>query len=276
MKPILTLYPPPTAERPLVNTYLNHQIRAKAQQQARPFVYTNYVVSLDGRIAIAHPKQGMMVPQSTANKRDWRLFQELAHQADVLISSGRYLRDVADGRAQEILNTDDPNFADLRTWRKEQGLPQHPDIVIVSSSLDFPIPKQLATNGRKVIIFTTADSNPQRRAELKAQAGQVYISGEKQVEGQKMITQLDKLGYQVIYNTSGPKIFQMLLAAGVVDRLYLTHVNRLLGGNPFSPVVEGALLEPPVDLKLNTLNYDPHAPDGLGQLFISYDVVRTP
>lgn len=275
MKPILGLYPQPAAEQPLIGTYLNHQIRDKAQQQKRPFVYTNYVVSLDGRIAIPHPnKAGMMVPKSTANERDWRLFQELACQADVLISSGRYLRDVADGRAQEILNTDDPNFADLRKWRNEQGLPTHPDIVIVSSSLDFPIPEQLTAGGRKVIVFTTADSDPQRRAELEAQAGQVYVAGEKQVEGQKMIGRLGELGYQVIYNASGPKVFHMLLAAGVVDRLYLTHANRLLGGEPFSPVVEGALLEPPAALKLNTLYYDPHAPDGLGQLFISYDVVH--
>lgn len=275
MKPILGLYPQPAAEQPLIGTYLNHQIRTKAQQQDRPFVYTNYVVSLDGRIAVPHPdKEGMIVPKSIANERDWRLFQELAHQADVLISSGRYLRDMADGRAQEILNTDDPNFADLRKWRQEQGLSIHPDIVIVSGSLDFPIPEQLTADGRKVIIFTTADSNPERRAELKAQAGEVYVAGEKQVDGEKMVAQLDQLGYRAIYNTSGPKIFHMLLAASVVDRLYLTHANRLLGGDPFSPIVEGELLKPAVDLTLNTLYYDPHAPDSLGQLFISYDVVH--
>lgn len=275
MKPILGLYPQPAAEQPLIGTYLNHQIRTKAQQQDRPFVYTNYVVSLDGRIAVPHPdKEGMIVPKSIANERDWRLFQELAHQADVLISSGRYLRDMADGRAQEILNTDDPNFADLRKWRQEQGLSIHPDIVIVSGSLDFPIPEQLTADGRKVIIFTTADSNPERRAELEAQAGEVYVAGEKQVDGEKMVAQLDQLGYRAIYNTSGPKIFHMLLAASVVDRLYLTHANRLLGGDPFSPIVEGELLKPAVDLTLNTLYYDPHAPDSLGQLFISYDVVH--
>ena len=53
----------------------------------RPFVYTNYVTSIDGRIAIPRPEgQGMMVPKETANDRDWRLFQELAVQADVIIS----------------------------------------------------------------------------------------------------------------------------------------------------------------------------------------------
>lgn len=30
----------------------------------------------------------MMVPKNTANERDWRLYQELAAQADLIISSG--------------------------------------------------------------------------------------------------------------------------------------------------------------------------------------------
>jgi len=66
---------------------------------------------LDGRIAVPHPtRPGLTVPETIANDRDWRLFQELAAQADLIISSGRYLRDWADGRAQEILRVDDPKF----------------------------------------------------------------------------------------------------------------------------------------------------------------------
>ena len=82
-----------------------------------------------------------MVPKDTANERDWRLFQELAAQADLIISSGRYLRDWADGRAQEILQTDDPRFADLRQWRQDRGLSPQPDIAIISGSLNFPVPE---------------------------------------------------------------------------------------------------------------------------------------
>jgi hypothetical protein len=65
----------------------------------------------------------------------------------------------------------------------------------------------------------------------------------------------------------------LLLAGGVLNRLYLTHANRLLGGQPFSSIVEGELLVPAVDMRLNTIYFDPHALDGLGQLLVSYNRV---
>jgi hypothetical protein len=63
----------------------------------------------------------------------------------------------------------------------------------------------------------------------------------------------------------------LLLAGGVLNRLYLTHANRLLGGQPFSSIVDGDLLDPAVDMALNTVYFDPHALDRLGQLFVSYN-----
>ncbi|MFN2221501.1 MAG: pyrimidine reductase, partial [Candidatus Promineifilaceae bacterium] len=102
-EPVLQLYPLPSQQRPLKGLYLAHDLREQEPRTAgRPTIYSNFVTSLDGRIAIPHPSRpGMMVPKTTANERDWRLFQELATQADLIISSGRYLRDWADGRAQE-------------------------------------------------------------------------------------------------------------------------------------------------------------------------------
>lgn len=272
MKPILRLYPQPAAERPLIGTYLAHDIRREARQKGRPFVYTNYVTSIDGRIAIAHPQKGLVVPKSIANERDWRLFQELAFQADVLISSGRYLRELADRSTQDLFAADDPRFADLRDWRAAHNLPPHPAIAIVSNSLDFTIHKQLKANNYRLFVFTSAASPPARRLELESQVDGLFVVGQKDVDGHQLVNQLSKLGQQVIYNTTGPKVFHMLLAARVVDRLYLTHANRILGGNLFSAVVEGPLLEPAVDLHLNTIYFDPHAPDDLGQLCISYNI----
>ena len=122
------LYPFPTMERSLKGLYLAHNLRQVSTESGTPFVYSNFITSLDGRIAISHPtRSGLMVPKETANERDWRLYQELATQADIIISSGRYLRDWADGRAQEILQVDDPRFKDLRDWRSERGLPLHPE-----------------------------------------------------------------------------------------------------------------------------------------------------
>jgi riboflavin biosynthesis pyrimidine reductase len=83
---------------------------------------------------------------------------------------------------------------------------------------------------------------------------------------------LAEMGYQVVFAASGPQILHLLLSAGVLDRLYLTQTGRILGGQPATTIVEGALFDPPYDMRLQSLYYDPHAPEGLGQLLMSYDV----
>ena len=268
---VIQLYPLPVVERPLTNLYLAHNLRQHSQVNRPAFVYANFVVSLDGRIAIPHPNGGLTVPKSIANERDWRLFQELAAQADLIISSGRYLRDWADGRAQEILQVDDPRFADLRVWREAQGLPPQPDIAIVSGSLRFPIPDVLTAGGRKVIVFTTANPDPARVREIEAQVGQVIVAGDETgVHGAQMVQHMTDLGYRTVYSAAGPKILHLLLRDGVLNRLYLTHANRLLGGDPFASIVEGDLLETAVNMRLHALYHDPQGLDGLGQLFTVY------
>lgn len=273
MDQLQQLYPTPDL-LPFPGAYLAHNLRQAERQPDRPFVYANFVVSLDGRIAVpAADGEGMTVPKQTANDRDWRLFQELAAQADLIISSGRYLREWAQGKAQEILQVDDPRFVDLRAWREERGLKPQPDIAIISNSLDFPIPPVLTEGGREVVVFTGGDPDPARVAQIEAQAGRVYVVGEEKVDGGPLVAQMAGLGYGTVYSAAGPRIAHLLLAANVLDRLYLTHAGRLLGGEPFASVVEGPLFGQAVDMKLNTLALDPHALDGLGQLLVSYERV---
>lgn len=275
MSELVRLYPGPGGtERPLVGTYLAHDLRSRATTDSRPYIYSNFVCSLDGRIAVPHPtREGLVVPGAVANERDWRLFQELAAQADLIITSGRYLRDRADGRAQEILQVDDPAFEDLRAWRRERGLAPHPDLAVISRSLAFPIPDVLTAEGRRVVVFTTARSDPSRVQEIEARAGQVLVAGQDSVDGRRMVQEMHALGYRLVYSASGPKVLHLLLAGDVLDRLYLTHVPRLLGGQPFSTIVEGALLPRPIDMPLRSLYLDRDGVERLGQLFACYDAV---
>jgi riboflavin biosynthesis pyrimidine reductase len=276
MNDLLQLYPIPTRELPLIGAYLAHDLRQYGIQNGRPYIYSDYITSIDGRIAISREDgSGMKVPESTANDRDWRLFQELAAQADLVISSGRYLRDWGEGQAQEILRVDDPKFADLRQWREDRGLSPYPDIAIISGSLDFPIPDILTAGNRKVIVFTTATADQDRIGEIEDQAGRVIVAGEQSVSGAEISRHMAELGYQSVFNSTGPKVLHLLLAGHALDRLYVTHANKLLGGKPFSSIVEGPLFEPAVSLKINSLYLDQAALDGLGQLFLSYNIVRS-
>ncbi len=273
MTPIVQLYPLPARELALEGLYLGQDLRGLAAARERPFVYSNYASSLDGRIAVPRADgRGLIVPPQVANPRDWRLFQELAVQADVIISSGRYLRDYAEGRAQEILQVyGDPRFADLRQWRLDRGLAPQPAVAVVSASLEFPVPAALVTGGRRVVVVTHSEANGERVHQLEREAGTVVFAGDSAVRGGAMIEALAGLGYRLIYMATGPQVHHLLLSDGAVDRLYLTLASRLLGAVPFSTIVEGELLQPPFDVTLNTAYLDPVALDGLGQLLLSYD-----
>jgi riboflavin biosynthesis pyrimidine reductase len=267
------LFPAPTKELPLKGLYLDQDLRSTHGGAEEPFVYANFIASIDGRIALPHPSRaGLMVPKATANERDWRLFQELTVQADLVISSGRYLRDYADGRAQEILRVyDDPNLQDLQGYRTNQGLPPYPDIAVISNSLDFPIPEELFQEGRSLIIVTSERADQARLREISDQADRILVAGEERVEGNRMIEGFKDWGYQWVYSSAGPKILHMLLSADRLDRLYLTTANRLLGGKPFATVVDGETLDPPRRASLTALYHDPQALEGDGQLFMIYD-----
>jgi len=277
MNKLLTrLYPQPPAEFQLEGLYLGQDLRQYTGPGKSPFVYSNYITSLDGRIAVPNPsKSELVVPKAITNPRDWRLFQELAIQADILITSGRYLRQYERGEVQEILTVfDEPRFSDLMEWRREGGLSPRPDLVVISASLDFPIPPTLTAEGRRVIVLTVEAAGRQRIESLKKQAGEVYIAGERRVSGREVLKRLSELGYKLIYNATGPKVLHLLLKDGTLDRLYLSFASRILGGDPYSSIVEGDLLDPPQNFRLNSLYHDPHALNGYGQLFCSYDVVR--
>lgn len=273
-QPVSQLYPEHKTDLPLEGLYLAHDLQGAAQEAGRTLVFSNYVTSLDGRIAVPHPsKPGLQVPPQIANDRDWRLFQELAVQSDVLITSGRYLRDYAEGRAQEILSVyDKPDFADLKEWRTTRGLPPYPALAVVSNSLDFSVPEVLVDAGREVLVFTSAGADPQRVAALQVQTNGVLVTGESGVEGRALVEALGERGHRVVFNTTGPQVLHMLASAGVLDRLYLTFANKLLGGSPFATVLEGELLDPAVGFRLSSLYFDAHGLDGLGQLFARYDV----
>ena len=273
---ILQLYPAPSCEISLRGLYLEHNLRAHAEARERVFVCTNFVCSLDGRIAVPDSSgKGVTLAEAITNPRDWRLFQELAVQADILITSGRYLRQYATGVKQEILQIyDDPQFEDLQNWRLSRGLSSQPDLAVISSRLDFDVPPALLGDDRSLLIFTTKSADPDQIQNLNDQGATILFAGEESVDGQALCAHMTELGYRTAYSGAGPKVLHLLASSGVLDRLYLTFANRLLGGEPYASILEGPLLDPPIDLQLNTLYFDPFGLDGLGQLFGSYDRVE--
>jgi riboflavin biosynthesis pyrimidine reductase len=268
------LFPLPSRSLPLNGLYLKHELYRMGRDSRKAFVYADFVTSLDGRIGVpGSVNQELVIPKEILNPRDWRLFHELAVQADVILSTGRYLRQYAQGEAQDIISSlKEPHFADLIDWRIAQGMNPKPALGVISASLDFPLPEEIWENYKEVLVFTGQKTDPVRIRQLqKKNVKVIFPEKNGEFDGGRLVSILSELGYRSVHVTTGPKIFRLLLAASVVDRLYLTIVLRLLGTQNYASIVEGELLVPPFDLKLYELYYDRHAFNGVGQIFSSYD-----
>lgn len=265
---VLRLWPQPAVTAELRGLYLQEDVRALAQPGA-PFVYSNFVTSLDGRIAVA--RNGRMgVPPATGNARDWRLFQELAAQADVLLVSGPFMHKLASGAAEPIAQFDRPQYADLADWRAARGLPPLPDLAVVSRSLDFTLGAKALAHGRRVRVVTSESAAAPRRQQLAAEGAEIVIAGDEGVTGDGLIAALAARGYLTIYSPAGPNILHLLAAADRLDRLYLTYAPALLGGDAYLTLAEGAVFEPARRFDLLSLYYDAAAGAPQGQLFAAY------
>ncbi|MGD2082050.1 MAG: dihydrofolate reductase family protein [Chromatiales bacterium] len=264
---------PETGPVPLEGLYLSHRLRERATGDG-PFVYTNFVASLDGRIAVRRPGTDRIgVPEATANPRDWRLFLELAAPADALIVSGRLIRELAAGEAQSRPPFEGDEVPDLEAFRRDLGLPAHPALVVISRSLDLPEGGLFGGSERRVILATGSDAEPERRVALESAGAEVVEAGETGVDGRRLVEALAGRGLPLIYSIAGPGVLQTLLAARVLDRIYLTTVLRVLGGEHFATLASGPPLDPPADFRLAELYLDPGGPGGSQQLMQVYDRV---
>lgn len=266
--PVTRLFPAPAEQYSLEGLYLQHQLHTRGLPD-RPFVYSNFITTLDGRIAVGVSDRAThTVPAVTANTRDWRLYQELAGQADLLITSGRFYRQSVIGEAQDILPVDNkPEFADIRNWRIDQGLRPQPDIAIISGSLDIPLSALEPYRERRILVITGAEADRVKLGKLQDHGIDVIHAGTgTQVDGSLMIPELAALGYKSIYAIAGPAVFHTLLQARVIDRLYLTITQQLLGGDVVDTLTRGPLLRPVQNMQLVNLYHDPHAPANAGQL----------
>ncbi|MEZ5543394.1 MAG: dihydrofolate reductase family protein [Pseudomonadota bacterium] len=270
--PVARLYPEPQTGLSLQGLYLEHGLHTLGRDT--PYVYSNFITSLDGRIALG--KSGRTthtVPEAITNPRDWRLYQELAGQADILVTSGRFFRQSSAGEAQDVLPVGtQQEFADIRSWRSAQGLQAQPDIAIMSGSLDIPLAALEPYRSRRLIVVTGdgADESKVRRL-LDNDVTVMRAGSGRRVDGRLMVEQLATAGYRSVYAIAGPAVFGTLLQARTVNRLYLTLACTLLGGYVFDTLTRGELLVPAQGMQLGSLYHDGHAPAGAGQLFAMFE-----
>lgn len=274
MAELLQLFPAPHKSLALQGLYLSRH-HHQSGTAGKPFVYANFITSLDGRIAL-HDDQldEAYVPDALTNPNDFRLFLELQAQADCLITHGGYCRDLAAGKLGNILQVGvQPGAADLPDWRKQQGLSAQPDIVIASASLDFPIPDFIDPDQQRVMIATGVQTNEQQIQKCQDRGYEVLLTGEKQhVEAERLVGKLGKAGYQSLYLVAGPHMLETMLHQRQLSCLYLTQTHQFLGGDCFHTPIPGMTAGPYGKLQLQSLYYDTPAEQTAGQLFSQFEI----
>ncbi len=254
---VLRLYPQPAAQVSLKGLYLELDLHRQAAD-GNVLIYSNYIASVDGRISLRDTNNGQfIVPEAIANKRDWRLYQELAAQADVMITSARYFRQLATGHAQDLLPIGQgEEYADLLDWRHNQGMNAQPAVAIISHSLDIPVAALDKIHERDIYVFTTEHADTVRALALKQHGAHIIHAGASgNVDGKALRRELAALGFRSAYMIAGSQVHATLIKAFALDRLFLTTRHTLLGGEAFHTILQHELIAP-INLALESLYLD--------------------
>jgi riboflavin biosynthesis pyrimidine reductase len=273
-KTVQRLYPPPHETVSLRGLYLALHLHELGSPE-NPFVYANFLSSLDGRIALEDEAGVAYLPKSLTTPDDFRLFQELQAQADCLITHGGYLRSLQAGKLGNILQIGQRE-KDLLQWRLDHGLAAQPAIVVASASLDFPMHPSIREHGQTCYIATGEEADPAKVAHWQEQGYEIIRTGRKNmVEGEPLARALGERGYRRLYLIAGPHLLDAMIRAGRLSRLFQTITHQLLGGAAFRTVSPGAELGLFGHLQMRSLYYDSESPRGTGQWFAQFDNDRS-
>lgn len=188
----------------------------------RPYTFTNFVSSIDGHATVG----GVTGP--LGSELDVELLVGLRALADaVLVGAGtvraeRYGRLLADPAKRER--------------RERAGLPPDPLAVIVTAGMELPWDAGLFTSGAgEVLIFTGADSAPPPTAT----AVEVVRAGDGELDLGVVVGHLRReRGVRGLLCEGGPTLHGELVAAGLVDEIFLT-LAPMIGGGEGPRMIEG-------------------------------------
>jgi riboflavin biosynthesis pyrimidine reductase len=204
-------------------------------------LYANFVQTVDGVVAIRSVTDSnrLIAGDSDADRFVMGLLRAAADL--VLIGSGT-LRASARGRWQPetVFPAGAAAYAALR---RDLGLEQRPRVAILTASGSIP-PDRAVLEDSPIVLTTEAGAA--RLGGAHAGIDVATLPGDAGVDVRSAVELLQQRGYRRILSEAGPHVFGSLVAADLVDELFLT-LSPLLAGRLASGslgLVEGIALLP--------------------------------
>ncbi|HEX2772388.1 MAG TPA: pyrimidine reductase family protein [Micromonosporaceae bacterium] len=205
---IRRLWPDPSA--PALDDAALADLYSRSQ---RPHLRANFVSSVDGAVALDGHSAGLSGPA------DKRVFGVLRMLCDALLVGAGTLRH----ESYRAVRLD----ARRRAWRRDNGLPEFPTLVVVSRSLHLdPAQAAFADAPVRPLVLTTAKAVPPPG--LTEVAEVLPLPGDE-VDPAAALAELHRRGLDQVLCEGGPRLFGALTAADLVDELCLTVSPQLAG-----------------------------------------------
>ncbi|MGH7990718.1 MAG: RibD family protein, partial [Limisphaerales bacterium] len=202
--------------------------KSKVQTSKLPFVFSNFAMTADGKIAFAN---GEFVP--FGSKRDLEHLYDLRATTDAVLCGARTIE--ATGT---ILGTGGGKFRKLRLKR---GLAEFPLRIIASGSGSInPDAAIFRKRFSPIIILTTSRISKANLQKLRAVADEIKICGKTKIDFRIAFRWLlKKWGVKRLLCEGGGELNGTLFHADLVDELHLTICPKIFGGHAAPTIADG-------------------------------------
>ncbi|HEY4102501.1 MAG TPA: dihydrofolate reductase family protein [Polyangiaceae bacterium] len=190
---------------------------------ASPRVFANFVASLDGVVALpGEIESGQII--SGKNAADRFVMGLLRACADVvLIGAGTFRKSPGHLWFPERIYP--PGAALFAEARHRLGLHERPRLALVSRSGDIEVSEPAL---KDALIFTTRAGEERLRAHLPASTSLIAFEADR-VYLSRVLEYLHEQGLKRVLCEGGPSLFAELVAAGLLDELFLTSAPAMFG-----------------------------------------------
>jgi riboflavin biosynthesis pyrimidine reductase len=219
---------------------------------SEPRLYANFVASLDGVVAIPGEIQSnrMISAHSEADRFVMGLLRACADA--VLVGAGTMLSSPRTRwTAEHAYPAAAPLYGELR---RSRGRPPRPTLAVLSGSGSVDPRHPALEEG--ALVLTSEGGAARLRGRLPRATTILAVGTEAHVDPVAAVEALHRRGHELILSEGGPTTFGALVAAGLVDELFLTTSPLLAGRTPGGPrpaLVEQAEFLPAATVEGNLL-----------------------